>query len=510
MKNYSMGIDIGTTSTKVVLFDQKAVPYAQSTIDYTLDTSEPKKAIQNPEEIFEAVLNAVRHTMRQSQISKHQLEVISFSSAMHSFIAVDEKGTPLTPLITWADQRSEAYAEELKRKNGPSLYKKTGTPIHSMSPLVKLIWLKKEQEKIFNQTHKFIGIKEYIFYRLFDRYIIDYSVASASGLFNLSKLKWDQEALKTAGIRETVLSEVVPTTYTLNEMNAAYADLMSISQHTPVVIGATDGCLANLGVNAISKGVVALSIGTSGAIRTVVDKPVTDPKGRIFCYALTQDHWVVGGPVNNGGMILRWLRDELCQEEVREAKESGKDVYDLMTDKMSTVKAGSKGLLFHPYLTGERAPSWNANARGSFYGLAMHHKKADMMRAVLEGITMNLKQVMDALEDIISQPEKIHGTGGFAHSDMWRQMIADVFNLTVHISQTAESACLGAAFLGNYAMGNVEKLSDISHYVESETINKPDSDSVEVYKALLPIYNRVSHLLTEEYKAIAHFQEKYS
>lgn len=509
MKNYSMGIDIGTTSTKAVLFNNNGDPFAQSTIDYPLDTSEPKTAVQKPEEIFEAVIQAVGDTMQKADISADKLEVLSFSSAMHSLIAVDEEGKALSPLITWADQRSERYAENLKEKNGQSLYEKTGTPIHSMSPLAKLLWLKEEHTELFEQAHKFIGIKEYVFYRLFNRYLVDYSVASATGLFNLYKLKWDEEALETAGISENVLSEAVPTTYTLHGMKAVYADLMNINQNTPVVIGATDGCLANLGVNAITKGTVALSIGTSGAIRTVVNEPATDPEGRIFCYALTDQHWVIGGPVNNGGMILRWLRDELCAEEIRKAEETGMDVYDLMTEKMNTVKAGSKGLLFHPYLSGERAPSWNAKARGSFYGLGMHHKREDMMRAVLEGITMNVKQVMDALEGIIGQPNKIHGTGGFAHSDVWRQMIADVFNLDVHISQTTESACLGAAFLGLYAIGEVSSLSDVGNYVKNHTINKPKPENVDIYKELLPIYKRVGQLMAKEYTAITDFQLKH-
>lgn len=510
MKNYSMGIDIGTTSTKAVLFDDKGAPFAQSTIDYPLDTSEPKTAVQDPEELFEAVIQAVSNTMHQSGIRQDALRVMAFSSAMHGLIAVDQEGQALTPLITWADQRSERHAEKLKLENGQSLYEKTGTPIHSMSPLAKLLWFKEEDAEIFSQTHKFIGIKEYVFYRLFKRYLVDYSVASATGLFNIYKLQWDEEALETAGVSEAVLSEAVPTTYTLREMNGTYAEQMAISPRTPVVIGATDGCLANLGVDAISKGTVALSIGTSGAIRTVVNEPVTDPKGRIFCYALTEQHWVIGGPVNNGGMILRWLRDELCQDDVQEAEKTGEDVYNLMTEKMNAVKAGSKGLLFHPYLAGERAPSWNSSARGSFYGLAMHHTKEDMMRSVLEGITMNLKQVMDALEGIIGQPEKIHGTGGFVHSNVWRQMIADVFNLEVHISQTAEGACLGAAFLGQYAIGDVENLSDIKNYVASGTINKPNMKHVEVYQELLPIYNRVSRLMAGEYDAITQFQQKHS
>ena len=165
-----------------------------------------------------------------------------------------------------------------------------------------------------------------------------------------------------------------------------YAEELGISPEIPFVIGASDGVLSNLGVNAIDPGVVAVTIGTSGAIRTVTDKPVTDPKGRIFCYALTEKHWVVGGPVNNGGMTLRWVRDELASAEVETAKRLGIDAYDVLTKIATRVSPGADGLLFHPYLAGERAPIWNANARGSFFGLGLHHKKEHMIRAVLEGV----------------------------------------------------------------------------------------------------------------------------
>lgn len=509
MSRYSIGVDIGTTSTKAVIFTDDGQVVTQHAIDYPLHSPEPKIAEQNPDEIVSAVHLSIKTAIEKSELNKDDIKVISFASAMHSLIAVDDKGNPLTASITWADQRSEAYAKELRESNGQSIYEKTGTPIHPMSPLTKIMWLKEEKADVFSKTTKFIGIKEYIFYHLFNEYIIDYSVASATGLFNIYTLDWDEEALKTAGISKEHLSRIVPTTEVFPELDEEIAQELGVSPHTPIVIGANDGCLANLGVNAIDEGVVALTIGTSGAIRTVTDKPKTDPKGRTFCYALTENHWVIGGPVNNGGMVLKWLKDELCQEEVMKAKETDTNAYDIIIEKAAKINAGSEGLLFHPYLSGERAPSWNANARGSFYGLALHHKKDHMMRAVLEGINMNLYMVFLALEELIGIPDKIHATGGFAQSSYWRQMLSDIFNQEVHVPQTIESACLGAAVLGRYAIGDIKDLSDIKHIVNTETINRPDKERVDVYKELLPIYIRLSRLFEEEYEAITDFQEKY-
>lgn len=510
MSHYSIGADIGTTSTKAVLFSSTGEIIYQATVEYPLLTPEPQIAEQDPDEIMEAIVIAIEKVIKYSGVDNKEISVLSFSAAMHSLIAVDAEGKPLTKSITWADQRAEPYAQQLKKTNGKSLYEKTGTPIHPMSPLTKLMWLREEKPDIFNEASRFIGIKEYVFYRFFKQYVVDYSIASATGLFNMYNLDWDQEALDTAGITKEKLSAIVPTTETFSNVDIELTERMGIHPEMKIVIGANDGCLANLGVNAIENGVVAVTTGTSGAIRTVTDKPVSDPKGRIFCYALTDKHWVIGGPVNNGGMILRWLRDELCQEEVEEARRKGIDPYNIMTEKMTKIRPGSEGLLFHPYLSGERAPSWNANARGSFYGLAIHHKREHMMRAVLEGINMNLYMVLLALEEVIGIPERIHATGGFAKSSVWRQMMANIFNQEVHIPQTVEGACLGAAVLGRYAIGEIDDLTEVKHMVETQEINVPEKDEVAVYEELMPLYIRLSRLFEQEYDAITDFQQRYS
>ncbi|WP_150283943.1 gluconokinase [Rummeliibacillus sp. TYF-LIM-RU47] len=509
-RSYYLGVDIGTTATKAVLFGEKGQVISTHRAGYPLYSPTPSVAEQDPDEILIAVKETIRVAIEKSQINVEQLKLVSFSAAMHSLIAIGENGKPLTRCITWADSRATDWAEKIKKEmNGHDIYSRTGTPIHPMSPLCKITWLRHEKKEIFSKAYKFISMKEYVFHHFFGRYIVDHSIASATGMFNLKNAAWDEQALSVAGITKDQLSELVPTTFYLDGLKQEVSEELGIPSHIPFVVGANDGVLSNLGVNAIDPGVVAVTIGTSGAIRTVTDRPVTDPKGRIFCYVLTDKHWVVGGPVNNGGMTFRWLRDELASSEVETAKRLGIDPYDVLTKIASNVNPGSDGLLFHPYLAGERAPLWNANARGSFFGLGLHHKKEHMIRAVLEGVIFNLYTVFIALQEVIGVPNKIQATGGFARSALWRQMMADIFNQEVSVPESFESSCLGAIVLGMYALGEIEDFSIVSEWVGSTHLHKPIEENVELYVELIPIFIRISRMLSQEYEDISKFQEKW-
>lgn len=506
MTSYMLGIDIGTTSTKAVLFTEKGEVIQQENIGYPLYTPDISTAEQNPEEIFQAVLQAISKIMKHH--SEKRLSFISFSSAMHSVIAMDENDQPLTPCITWADNRSETWAHKIKAElHGHEIYKRTGTPIHPMSPLTKMAWIVNECPEIAVKAMKYIGIKEYIFKKFFDQYVVDYSLASAMGMMNLQTLDWDEEALTVAGVTREQLSELVPTTKIFSNCDLDLAKQMGIDPQTPFVIGASDGVLSNLGVNAIRKGEIAVTIGTSGAIRTIIDKPQTDEKGRIFCYCLTEDHWVIGGPVNNGGMVLRWIRDELASSEVETAKRLGIDPYDVLTKIAERVRPGADGLLFHPYLAGERAPLWNPDVRGSFFGLTISHRKEHMIRAALEGVIYNLYTVFLALSECMDYPvTRIQATGGFARSDIWRQMMSDIFESEVVVPESYESSCLGACILGLYATGKIDSFGVASDMIGSTYKHTPNEEAVQEYQQLLPIFINLSRILEEDYSRIATYQ----
>lgn len=505
-----LGVDIGTTSTKAVLFNKAGQVLATQKILYPLHTPTPLTAEQDPEEIFRAVLGTIRETVRKSGIDPASLKLVSFSSAMHSLIAIDADDQLLSRSITWADSRAAKHAARIKDEmDGHAIYLRTGTPIHAMSPLSKIVWLKEDKPELFGQTAMFADIKSFVFHKLFGDFIVDHSIASATGLFNLENLDWDSGALEVAGVHAGQLPKPVPTTYSLSGLAAGYAAFMGIPEDVPFVVGASDGVLANLGMGAVERGVVAVTIGTSGAVRTVSSVPKTDPKGRTFCYALTANHWVIGGAVNNGGIILRWLRDEFAASEVETAKRLNIDSYDVLTRIASTVNPGSDGLLFHPYLTGERAPLWDSDARGSFFGLSIHHEKQHMIRAVLEGIIYNLYTVLLAVKELTGEPTLIKASGGFARSEMWRQLMADVFDQPVTVPESYESSCLGAVVLGMYALGEIDDFSIVGKMIGDTHTHEPDPASTGIYKELLPIFIRLSRLLTDEYASIADFQRKH-
>ena len=504
-----IGVDIGTTSTKAVAFDPDGKVLAHHAVGYPLLTPMPAAAEQDPDEIYAAVLTVIRDVIRKAQAAPEEVIGVSFSAAMHSLIAVDGAGQPLTRSITWADSRATAWAERIKTDwNGLAIYQRTGTPIHPMSPLAKLVWLRREQPDLFARAVRFIGIKEYVFFRLFKRYLVDYSIASATGLFNLAHLNWDAGALELAGITAEQLPQPVPTTFHLSGLEPDRARELGLLVTTPFVIGANDGVLSNLGVNAIGPGEVAITIGTSGAMRAVVDRPLTDPSGRTFCYALTDQHWVIGGPVNNGGIVFRWVRDELAAAVVETAKRLGIDPYDVLTRIAERVAPGAEGLLFHPYLAGERAPLWNANLRGSFFGLAMHHRQEHMIRAVLEGVIFNLYSILPAVEALIGPTQTLKATGGFARSGLWQQLLADIFNREVVVPESFESSCLGAAVLALYALGRINSLHAISGMVGATHRHTPIASNVSIYQQLLPIYLAIPGKLEAEYNAIAAFQRE--
>lgn len=468
-------MDIGTTSTKAVAFDSAGQMLFHAAVEYPIISTQPAYAEQDPEVVLQAVLDAFRIVARQLNAAGHEIAGVCFSSAMHSLIAVDAQGEALTNCIIWADTRSMAQAAGLKESViGHDIYLHTGTPLHPMSPLPKLCWLREHEPVIFQSAFKFIGIKEYVFFRLFGEYKIDYSIASATGLFNIFAFEWHQDALELAGITAEKLSEPVPPDHVFRNMVPSYAALLGIPATLPFVIGASDGCLANLGSNAVRPGDAVVTIGTSGAIRVMAKKPATDIKERIFSYILTEEHFVLGGAVNNGGVVLRWFRDNFYSSEAADAREKHIEPYDLLNAKAAAVPAGADGLVFLPYLLGERAPIWDPLARACFFGVHYNHTREHFLRALMEGVIYGMYSVGLALEQTVGPVTDIYANGGFSRSSLWVQMLADVFNKEVHLTDTHEGSAFGAAIMGMYALGIITNLEEAADMIKIKQTFVPD------------------------------------
>jgi gluconokinase len=507
MQQYVLAIDIGTTSLKALVVDRSGRVRASHSVDYPLAAPAPDRAEQNPDQILAAVVQGVRQAMYQAGIRPEELLCASLSAAMHSLIALDHEGRPLTPCIIWADNRSREQAERLKADGrGKKIYLATGTPIHPMSPLPKLMWLREREPELFQRARMFLGIKEYVLHRLFGRYVMDHSLASATGMFNLQARTWDEGALEAAGVEPERLPQLMPTTGVLEGLNPSYAEKMGLPIDLPFVLGASDGVLANLGNGAFEPGCVAVTIGTSGAVRATVREPVTDPHQRLFCYVLTDRHWVIGGAINNGGIMLRWVRDELATLEAEIARSRGLDPYDHLSALASQVPAGSDGLLFLPYLTGERAPYYNANARGVFFGLSLAHGKRHMIRAVMEGVMYRIFTVVKALRELSGQEVEIRASGGFARSAFWCKLMADIIGTRVCIPDTIESSGLGAAKLGLLGIGEIRDFAELNDWNRIPRTYEPAEDNREIYRRLVGIYERVYAHLRPDFDDIADLQ----
>ncbi|MFC4323644.1 gluconokinase [Litchfieldia salsa] len=481
-KDIVIGLDIGTTSVKAVAFNKHGMVHYEAEVEYPLLTPQPGWAEQDPIVIEQSTLQVIKNLVLGGSIKPSDILSFGISSAMHSLICIDKNGNPLSNSITWADGRSTKQAREIKDNYGHLIYQQTGTPIHPMSPLTKLVWMKENNYNPYKQASKFISIKEFILYRWFGAELVDYSIASASGLFDLHTLDWNSTALTIAGITKEQLFKPVKPTEVITGLKSHIAKEIGIRNDIPFVIGASDGPLANIGIGAISPGEVAITIGTSGAIRQIVPTPKTDKLQQTFCYAITDSLSLIGGPTNNGGIVLRWLRDTIGHE----------GSYEELIALAKDVLPGSENLLFLPYLNGERAPLWNSDIRGSFIGLSLRHKKEHMIRAGLEGVIFSIYHVGQALERLAGSPQKILASGGFARSSLWLQILADVFNQEVQVPVSHQSSAWGAAWLSLYGIGEVNSLEQIKQHIPMQGSYLPDKKGNEKYQEMFKMYKDFS------------------
>ncbi|MDR3712215.1 MAG: gluconokinase [Puia sp.] len=541
---YVIGIDIGTTNTKAVAFTQDGDLLASASQTYPAISPLPDYHELDPAVLFDAVIGVLKEVLSKTAGSGASLPQeehlspkgagallagIGFSCAMHSLILVDEQGKPLTNAITWADLRSKDYAAALKDSEaGKRIYRNTGTPIHPMSPLCKLLWFKDQEPALFSQAAKFVSIKEYIWYRLFGKWLVDHSLASATGLFDIRALEWYGEALTRAGIGPERLSTPVPGTYTETALFPVYRialgldDVKKVDGALPFVIGGGDGCLANLGSNAILPGEAALTIGTSGAIRMIAAKPEYDPQERIFNYILTPGLYVSGGAINNGGAVLQWYIDNFCEPSGFATGKSG-DSSDATGNSAGasrpgdfskyiglagSVDAGADGLIFLPYLFGERAPIWNADARGLFFGIHSRHTRAHFIRSVIEGICFSLYDVGVSLEETIGPILHINASGGFIKSRRWLQILADIFNRRVYVNNIADASAIGAAITGFLAVGIIDSLDEAKKMIHTLEVFEPDAQQHLVYRRYFGIYKELYARVKDIYGDLRQIEDR--
>ena len=486
-----IGLDSGTTATKAVAVAADATVIATSSVGYPLLVPEPGYAELDPLRLQHAAVEAMADVARQAREQGHRVVGLCLSAAMHGLAPLDRAGSPTGPLITWADSRAGEESRSIALGSRGELHKRTGTPVHPMSPLPKLMWWRLHNPEVFASSPKWGGVKEVVLSGLCnDAYLIDLSCASTTGLYDITARQWDPEALQLAGIDVEQLAVVVPTTHVVTGLRPEVADQTRLPRDLPVVLGASDGPLANLGVGAIREGVAAVSLGTSGALRAVRSVPAVDQEARLFCYALTDDHWVLGGAINNAGSVVRWASAALgmVTEDVQGDERDAAD--GRLLQEAADVPFGSEGLLCLPYLLGERAPWWEPGLQGAWIGMRRHHRRGHLVRSAVEGVCLQLTLVALALEAAGVQVREVRATGGAMESPVWRDVLSAALDLPVGLAASPEGAGTGAGLLGHHALGSLPDLDDAANLITVDRGESPHSDDVAALRRLLPLLER--------------------
>lgn len=493
MEPYIIGIDMGTGSTKAIAMNYAGEVTYTAQVPYP--TLHPKQGYheQAPELIWQAFLKCI---FRITEHLKKSPDAVSLSSAMHSVIPVDKSGNALMNMIIWADNRSASIATKIHQSSSAEMiYEQTGTPIHAMSPLCKIHWLKDHEPDIFKNTFKFISIKEYIWYKLFKRFEVDYSIASATGLMDIEKLTWNENALDLTLIKTDQLSSLVNSNYHTTCTDNNLCKQMGVAGGTPFFIGASDGCLANVGSFATEDGFMALTIGTSGAVRVTRKAPMLNFKAMTFNYRLDDTSYICGGPTNNGGLILKWYAENFLGSKLDTAND-----YTLLFNTLIKSKPGAEGLIFLPYILGERAPIWNSEACGVFFGMRGYHNQPHFTRAVIEGISMALYDIAHSMIETGLSIKQIHVSGGFVHSEQWLQILANIFGRKICLINTADASAIGAAYLAMKALGLIDDYKQLKPKEITEIL--PQQEYLATYQQLFGryrnLYNSIAEHMTTE------------
>lgn len=480
-----IGIDLGTSAVKVLAVTTAGREITTDSEFYGLLTPSPGFVEQDANVIYSATMRVVERVLADVRMRGSEVIAIGFSSAMHGILAVDESGEPISNVITWLDRRSAEIADEW-RANGTSiaLYRRTGVPTHPMLPLAKLRWLRDNDPDLFARARRFIGLKELFIFRWTGEWLVDWGLASASGMFSLATPDWDAGALDLAGLDASRLSKPAAPTTALRTFRAAVGRQLGLTPGTAVVLASSDGALANIGIGASLAGDVALTLGTSGAIRVLVDAPALDNDGRTFCYYADDTRYIVGGSTSSAGASLDWIFALLLADFSKDER------FARAVEFAAAVAPGSDGLVVLPFLSGERAPYWRSSLRGTFDGLDLSHDRRTIVRAGFEGVVFGMRAVYDVMRTTAGDASRLLLSGGLTKAPFVRTLLADVFGLPAVQPNQQEASAFGAALLAAQAVGAIDDAICVARATGYDPPTQPNPAAGAIYERAYSRYAR--------------------
>lgn len=503
---YLIGIDIGTSGTKTILIDETGTVLARATEEYPLYAPRPLWSEQDPADWWSATCATVRSVLTQASVPANEVRGVGLSGQMHGAVFLDADNAVLRRAILWNDQRTQEECDWITETVGRNrVVDLISNPVLTGFTAGKIVWLRNHEPEVFQKVRKVLLPKDYIRLKLTGEFATEVSDASGTALFNVRRRTWSEEMLDACGIPRSWMPQSYESCEVSGRVTAEASALTGLPEGTPVVGGGGDQAAGAIGNGIVETGIVSSTVGTSGVVFAFSDAPIVDPGLRLhtFCHAVP-GKWHLMGVMLSAGGSLQWYRDTFCQDEKTVAAATSQDPYELITAEAATVTEGAEGLLFLPYLTGERSPYADPNARGVLFGMTRRTDRAAVARAILEGVAFGLRDSFEIMKEMSLPIHQVRASGGGARSALWRQIHTDVTGYTHVTINVDEGPALGVALLAGVGSGvypSVEEACRSVIRVESETTVCPAAQAA--YDRFFPVYRALYRQLREQFAEVA-------
>ncbi len=489
---YLLGLDIGTSGTKTALFDENGNTIKTATYGYELFQPKVGWAEQNPEDWWKACVEGIKDVIKNSGVSCNDIKGIGLSGQMHGLVLVDENNQVIRNSIIWCDQRTEKECEYITEKIGRErLISITGNPAMTGFTLSKLLWVRNNEPENYKKIKKILLPKDYIRFRLTNVFATEVSDASGMQMLDINSRDWSTELLNELEIDKNILAPVYESVVVSGYVTKETAEITGLAEGTAVVGGAGDQAAGAIGNGIVSEGIISTVIGSSGVVFASTDTPRFDNGGRVhtLCHAVP-GKWHVMGVTQGAGLSFKWFKETFCQKEIEDCKENKLNIYDVLTAKAAQSKPGANGVIYLPYLMGERTPHLDPNVKGGFLGVSLINNHDDFIRSILEGVSFSLKNCLDIIEDMNVNIHDIRVSGGGAESEVWRQILSDIFGYSLTTVKASEGPALGVAILAAVGTGIYPSVEDACNkIIKGQDKVTPNKDTHEEYMKVYKVYN---------------------
>jgi len=505
-KTYLLGIDVGTTGAKSVIFDVNGQLISRGYKEYPMIAPQSRWAEQDPNDWWTATIEGIKMAVKKASIAEDKIACIGLSGQTNSPSFLDKDGTPIRPSILWIDLRSEPQVAWVRKRVGEeAIHKTTGVKVNSFYSFVKIMWVKQNEPEKYERTKVILQPKDFIGFKLTDEYFLDKALASSSGFLDIKQEKYATDLLGEMGLSIEKLPKLVQSTDVVGNVTGKAAEITGLRKGTPVVAGSGDVMVNAVGSGVTKSGRAYNKTATASDSVVCVDHPIFDPKIRMVSYLHTlPNKWLlVGG--TSGGICYRWFRDKFAQPEIETAKRLNQDPYELMNAEAQQVPPGSENLIFLPYLAGVRSPIWDPNARGVFFGISLNHDKRHFTRAIMEGIAYSVRHRIEIIEkEFDVKIEDVRAVGGGARSRLWLNIMADVYRKPIVMLGGEEQECLGAAILAGTGIGLYRDATEASDKLVTITDKlEPNKKNIEKYERLFKLYVDLYERLKDSFETLS-------